>query len=202
MSTYYDFMVEAKYDGIWHNIDFHSMGADGEMHHHYLASISRGCIGLLADAVHASEHISFDDLSESTRKILLDDALPYGEDGLKLNHYFVLGDLQVLEKIASQPYQFEGYVTKNSIARYECGDMEDITDALTARELLELPETSRDEYDLYRWDYPCNSRTTVRHMVDRVREQIERFNDSIPYKRDMSADERCALAVRILYAIS
>ena len=24
MSTYYDFMVEAKYEGKWYNIDFHT----------------------------------------------------------------------------------------------------------------------------------------------------------------------------------
>ena len=28
MSTYYDFMVEAKYEGKWYNIDFHTKDID------------------------------------------------------------------------------------------------------------------------------------------------------------------------------
>lgn len=202
MSTYYNFMVEAKYDGAWRNIDFHSIGSDGKMRHHYLASISRGFLGLLADAVHAAEHISFDALSESTQRTLLDSALPSDEDRIKLDHYFVLGDLRCLEELGAQPYQFEGYVTENCIAQYERGDIEDITDALTARELLELPEEARRKYALYRWDYPCHSRAAVQYMVDKAHEQVELFNDSIPYRCDVPADERCASAVRILFAIS
>lgn len=37
MSTYYDFMVEAKYEGKWYNIDFHTKDIDGKLQ----ASISR-----------------------------------------------------------------------------------------------------------------------------------------------------------------
>lgn len=202
MDTYYDFMVEAKYNGAWHNIDFHSAGSDGRMRHHYLASIPHDLIGLLEKAVHAAVHISFEDLSESTQKALLNSKTTYGEDGIKLNHYFVLGDLQLLEKIAAQPYQFEQYVTRNEIARYECGDIEEITNGLTAREFLDLPEEVRREYVLYRWDDPHHSRATVQYMAAKAHEQVDLFNRSIPYKRDIPADEITASAVRIIYAIS
>ena len=47
MSTYYDFMVEAKYEGKWYNIDFHTKDIDGKLRHQYLATISRSFIGLL-----------------------------------------------------------------------------------------------------------------------------------------------------------
>ena len=39
MSTYYDFMVEAKYEGKWYNIDFHTKDIDGKLRHQYLATI-------------------------------------------------------------------------------------------------------------------------------------------------------------------
>lgn len=38
MSTYYDFMVEAKYNGKWYNIDLHTKDIDGKLRHQYLAT--------------------------------------------------------------------------------------------------------------------------------------------------------------------
>ncbi len=64
MSTYYDFMVEAKYEGKWYNIDFHTKDIDGKLRHQYLATISRSFIGLLEDRVNGAWAISFDDLAE------------------------------------------------------------------------------------------------------------------------------------------
>ena len=60
MSTYYDFMVEAKYEGKWYNIDFHTKDIDGKLRHQYLATISRSFIGLLEDRVNGAWAISFD----------------------------------------------------------------------------------------------------------------------------------------------
>lgn len=54
MSTYYDFMVEAKYEGKWYNIDFHTKDIDGKLRHQYLATISRNFIGLLEDQVNGA----------------------------------------------------------------------------------------------------------------------------------------------------
>lgn len=71
MSTYYDFMVEAKYEGKWYNIDFHTKDIDGKLRHQYLATISRSFIGLLEDRVNGAWAISFDDLAESTQQLLL-----------------------------------------------------------------------------------------------------------------------------------
>ena len=34
MSTYYDFMVEAKYKDKWYNIDLHTKDFDGKLRHH------------------------------------------------------------------------------------------------------------------------------------------------------------------------
>mgnify|MGYP006956641153 FL=1 len=45
MSTYYDFMVEAKYKDKWHNIDLHTKDFDGKLRHQYLATFSRSFVG-------------------------------------------------------------------------------------------------------------------------------------------------------------
>ena len=202
MSTYYDFMVEAKYNGTWHNIDFHSPGLDGRMRHRFLATISSSFLGLLEEPVHTAAHMTFDELSESTQQILLNSAMPQYEDTVKLCHYFLLGDLEDLERLAASPYQFERYVTRNQVAQFEKGNLDDIPDGLSAQELLELPEEARREYVLYRWDHPCGTRDTVKYMLEKAREQLELFNDSIPYKRDLPRDELYASAVRILFSVS
>lgn len=202
MGTYYDFMVEAKYKGTWHNIDFHSPGLDGRMRHRPLATISGSFLGLLEEPVHAAAHLTFEELSESTQEILLKSALPQREDAMRLNHYFLLGDLEDFERLATSPYQFELYVTRNQVAQFERGDLDDIPDGLSAQELLELPEEARREYVLYRWDYPCGTRETVKYMLEKVREQLELFNNSIPYRRDLPRDELHASAVRILFSVS
>ena len=38
MSTYYDFMVEAKYKDKWYNIDLHTKDFDGKLRHHRIFS--------------------------------------------------------------------------------------------------------------------------------------------------------------------
>ena len=42
MSTYYDFMVEAKYEGKWYNIDFHTKDIDGKAYGHMLLQLPEG----------------------------------------------------------------------------------------------------------------------------------------------------------------
>ena len=83
MSTYYDFMVEAKYEGKWYNIDFHTKDIDGKLRHQYLATISRSFIGLLEDRVNGAWAISFDDLAESTQQLLLASTFEGREDSLR-----------------------------------------------------------------------------------------------------------------------
>lgn len=51
MSTYYDFMVEAKYNGKWYNIDLHTKDIDGKLRHQYLATFSRSFIGQLENLI-------------------------------------------------------------------------------------------------------------------------------------------------------
>lgn len=202
MSTYYDFMVEAKYEGKWYNIDFHTKDIDGKLRHQYLATISRSFIGLLEDRVNGAWAISFDDLAESTQQLLLASTFEGREDSLRLERFYVAGDLDDFERLLNGPYQMEYYVTRNQIAAYEEQKIDEIYEYLTAHELLELPQAARSEYVLYRWNDTFANTENIRAMVERLKYQVECFNDALPYRTDQSYGDRAASQIRVIYRIT
>lgn len=202
MSTYYDFMVEAKYEGKWYNIDFHTKDIDGKLRHQYLATISRSFIGLLEDRVNGAWAISFDDLAESTQQLLLASTFEGREDSLRLERFYVAGNLDDFERLLNGPYQMEYYVTRNQIAAYEEQKIDEIYEYLTAHELLELPQASRSEYVLYRWNDTFANTENIRAMVERLKYQVECFNDALPYRTDQSYGDRAASQIRVIYRIT
>ena len=202
MSTYYDFMVEAKYEGKWYNIDFHTKDLDGKLRHQYLATISRSFIGLLEDRVNGAWAISFDDLAESTQQLLLASTFEGREDSLRLERFYVAGNLDDFERLLNGPYQMEYYVTRNQIAAYEEQKIDEIYEYLTAHELLELPQAARSEYVLYRWNDTFANTENIRAMVERLKYQVECFNDALPYRTDQSYGDRAASQIRVIYRIT
>lgn len=202
MSTYYDFMVEAKYEGKWYNIDFHIKDIDGKLRHQYLATISRSFIGLLEDRVNGAWAISFDDLAESTQQLLLASTFEGREDSLRLERFYVAGNLDDFERLLNGPYQMEYYVTRNQIAAYEEQKIDEIYEYLTAHELLELPQAARSEYVLYRWNDTFANTENIRAMVERLKYQVECFNDALPYRTDQSYGDRAASQIRVIYRIT
>ena len=202
MSTYYDFMVEAKYEGKWYNIDFHTKDIDGKLRHQYLATISRSFIGLLEDRVNGAWAISFDDLAESTQPLLLASTFEGREDSLRLERFYVAGNLDDFERLLNGPYQMEYYVTRNQIAAYEEQKIDEIYEYLTAHELLELPQAARSEYVLYRWNDTFANTENIRAMVERLKYQVECFNDALPYRTDQSYGDRAASQIRVIYRIT
>ena len=202
MSTYYDFMVEAKYEGKWYNIDFHTKDIDGKLRHQYLATISRSFIGLLEDRVNGAWAISFDDLAESTQQLLLASTFEGREDSLRLERFYVAGNLDDFERLLNGPYQMEYYVTRNQIAAYEEQKIDEIYEYLTAHELLELPQAARSEYVLYRWNDTFANTVNIRAMVERLKYQVECFNDALPYRTDQSYGDRAASQIRVIYRIT
>lgn len=202
MSTYYDFMVEAKYEGKWYNIDFHNKDIDGKLRHQYLATISRSFIGLLEDRVNGAWAISFDDLAESTQQLLLASTFEGREDSLRLERFYVAGNLDDFERLLNGPYQMEYYVTRNQIAAYEEQKIDEIYEYLTAHELLELPQAARSEYVLYRWNDTFANTENIRAMVERLKYQVECFNDALPYRTDQSYGDRAASQIRVIYRIT
>lgn len=202
MSTYYDFMVEAKYEGKWYNIDFHTKDIDGKLRHQYLATISRSFIGLLEDRVNGAWAISFDDLAESTQQLLLASTFEGREDSLRLERFYVAGNLDDFERLLNGPYQMEYYATRNQIAAYEEQKIDEIYEYLTAHELLELPQAARSEYVLYRWNDTFANTENIRAMVERLKYQVECFNDALPYRTDQSYGDRAASQIRVIYRIT
>lgn len=202
MSTYYDFMVEAKYEGKWYNIDFHTKDIDGKLRHQYLATISRSFIGLLEDRVNGAWAISFDDLAESTQQLLLASTFEGREDSLRLERFYVAGNLDDFERLLNGPYQMEYYVTRNQIAAYEEQKIDEIYEYLTAHELRELPQAARSEYVLYRWNDTFANTENIRAMVERLKYQVECFNDALPYRTDQSYGDRAASQIRVIYRIT
>lgn len=202
MSTYYDFMVEAKYEGKWYNIDFHTKDIDGKLRHQYLATISRSFIGLLEDRVNGAWAISFDDLAESTQQLLLASTFEGREDSLRLERFYVAGNLDDFERLLNGPYQMEYYVTRNQIAAYEEQKIDEIYEYLTAHELLELPQAARSEYVLYRWNDTFANTENIRAMVECLKYQVECFNDALPYRTDQSYGDRAASQIRVIYRIT
>lgn len=202
MSTYYDFMVEAKYEGKWYNIDFHTKDIDGKLRHQYLATISRSFIGLLEDRVNGAWAISFDDLAESTQQLLLASTFEGREDSLRLERFYVAGNLDDFERLLNGPYQMEYYITRNQIAAYEEQKIDEIYEYLTAHELLELPQAARSEYVLYRWNDTFANTENIRAMVERLKYQVECFNDALPYRTDQSYGDRAASQIRVIYRIT
>ena len=202
MSTYYDFMVEAKYEGKWYNIDFHTKDIDGKLRHQYLATISRSFIGLLEDRVNGAWAISFDDLAESTQQLLLASTFEGREDSLRLERFYVAGNLDDFERLLNGPYQMEYYVTRNQIAAYEEQKIDEIYEYLTAHELLELPQAARSEYVLYRWNDTFANTENIRAMVERLKYPVECFNDALPYRTDQSYGDRAASQIRVIYRIT
>ena len=202
MSTYYDFMVEAKYEGKWYNIDFHTKDIDGKLRHQYLATISRNFIGLLEDQVNGAWAIGFDDLAESTQQLLLASTFEGREDSLRLERFYVAGNLDDFERLLNGPYQMEYYVTRNQIAAYEEHKIDEIYEYLTAHELLELPQATRNEYVLYRWNDTFANAENIRAMVERLKYQVECFNDALPYRAGQSYGDRAASQIRVIYSIT
>ena len=202
MSTYYDFMVEAKYEGKWYNIDFHTKDIDGKLRHQYLATISRSFIGLLEDRVNGAWAISFDDLAESTQQLLLASTFEGREDSLRLERFYVAGNLDDFERLVNGPYQMEYYVTRNQIAAYEEQKIDEIYEYLTAHELLELPQAARSEYVLYRWNDTFANTENIRAMVERLKYQVECFNDALPYRAGQCYGDRAASQIRVIYRIT
>lgn len=202
MSTYYDFMVEAKYEGKWYNIDFHTKDIDGKLRHQYLATISRSFIGLLEDQVNGAWAIGFDDLAESTQQLLLASTFEGREDSLRLERFYVAGNLDDFERLLNGPYQMEYYVTRNQIAAYEEHKIDEIYEYLTAHELLELPQATRNEYVLYRWNDTFANTENILAMVERLKYQVECFNDALPYRAGQSYGDRAASQIRVIYRIT
>ena len=54
----------------------------------------------------------------------------------------------------------------------------------------------------YRWNDVFDNAEKIRSMVDRLRFQVECFNEALPYEAGQSYGDRAASQVRVIYRIS
>ena len=80
--------------------------------------------------------------------------------------------------------------------------IDEIYEYLTAHELLELPQAARSEYVLYRWNDTFANTENIRAMVERLKYQVECFNDALPYRAGQSYGDRAASQIRVIYRIT
>lgn len=201
MSTYYDFMAEAFFDGAWHNIDYFTMKLDGTFKHHLMCSISRSFLGLLEDAVHEASELDFSELSPNTQQIILSEYSPECRDSAREGKYYAIYDIDGLRKLAQSRWEHEHFVTRYQIERYEQSG-EEIDEWLTAHEVLELPAGARSEYVLYRWNSVESHTEQIRDMISRLDHQIELFEESIPWRSAMRYEDHHVMRSRLVFTIS
>ena len=146
---------------------------------------------------------AFHDGKQVERMPAREDMAPqHSDDSLRLERFYVAGNLDDFERLLNGPYQMEYYVTRNQIAAYEEQKIDEIYEYLTAHELLELPQAARSEYVLYRWNDTFANTENIRAMVERLKYQVECFNDALPYRTDQSYGDRAASQIRVIYRIT
>lgn len=183
MSMYYYFMTEAKIDGNWHNIDFSQQGFDGQSYHVYLEEISRHSIGRIEGLINYTNSLSFDDLSESTKRLLeaveqsdrdyqtwkTESNKPDGRMFSDTKFYIVsYKDLQEEQK----KYDYEGYVRSQDIEKFEKGEIDDFEDCLTLGEVMELPDSIKSDFRYYRWNVGIDY---IKRMLDKIQYQYQAY---------------------------
>lgn len=65
-----------------------------------------------------------------------------------------------------------------------------------------MPQATRNEYVLYRWNDTFANTENIRAMVERLKYQVECFNDALPYRAGQSYGDRAASQIRVIYRIT
>ena len=111
-------------------------------------------------------------------------------------------DLAVVESFEKGVITLYNGIASKCNALYEEHKIDEIYEYLTAHELLELPQATRNEYVLYRWNDTFANTENIRAMVERLKYQVECFNDALPYRTDQSYGDRAASQIRVIYRIT
>lgn len=185
MSIYYYLMTEAKIDGNWYNIDFSQQGLDGQSYHVYLEEISRHSIGRIEGLINHIGSLTFDDLSESTKRVLEaeeqsdNDFQTWKTESNKPDErmfsdtkFYIISykDLQEEQK----RYDYEGYVRIQDIEKFESGEIEDFEDCLTLQEVRELPDNIKVDFQYYRWNVGIDY---IKRMLDKIQYQYQAYSN-------------------------
>ncbi len=185
MSEYYYIMAEAKLNGTWYNIDPWIKKMNGEFEHQYLGWRSRSFTGIVGEACHGSGN-NFNYLAPTTQAIIKDGyRCEYGQEDIsdwsEHERVYLIEDIAHLRK-QSNTYDYEGFVSRNAIKRYENND-DEIGEVLSGKEYAALPSDVRENhYTFYQWNDPYEAKDFAREVLRKADEQLYMFNDTIDWK--------------------
>lgn len=162
MSSYYYVYAEVKYKGKWYSINPIVKKADGT----YLVkevfwaqsgfrqmyydledmAIDRGILDDFSPEVRAKFHENLDDI--------------YSDFGSQITYRQAYNSRVLIvpytklkpQIVRDHPYKHRGYVFRECIADFECGETEDIMNWITINEYNALPEDERKSYAYYEWN--------------------------------------------------
>lgn len=195
MSTYYCIYAEARYKGKWYSINPIVKKADGT----YLVKEVFGAYSGFREMYYnmedwATERGIPDDLSAEVRAKFhenLDEV--FADLGSKITYrqYYRSNVLIVPYHklkpviVKDRPYKHMGYVYRECIPDFECGEIDDIDNWLTIDEYKALPDDSKKEYSYYEWNNRGDDYDYKRNIVSKISFLTNLFSDGD------SVDERC-----------
>ena len=105
--------------------------------------------------------------------------------------------------IPGRMHSHQGYVYRELIPDYECGDCDSIEYWLTEREYYDLPKDERKAYAYYEWDNWGDSYGILREIYSRVSMLKSWFKDNRWHMdKDMSFGELESMPVRLIIEAS
>ena len=178
MSTEYYIFAEARYNGKWYSINPIVKKADGTYHMKMVFWATSGFREMYYNMEDwATERGIPDDLSAEMRSRYhenLDDV--YADLGSQITYrkYYRSKILVVPYNklkphiVKDRPYKHMGYVFRECIPDFECGETDDIEHWLTIDEYKALPEEEKKSYAYYEWNNRWDEYDYKRDIVAKI----------------------------------
>lgn len=148
MSTSYYMYTEVNINGKWTCINnkITNVEKDKEVLSETYYSGSRSYFGEAAEKIEGIGcHINYDDMSDALKNIFKNDQFFRGIAVSPKSMRDCFPEDKTLK-------EFCGYVLKETLFRFQTGDVDDIYEWLSADEYLELPEEKKACYQFYEWN--------------------------------------------------
>lgn len=205
MSTYYYIYAEANVKGKWYSLNPVmplSSGGYGTGAITYFSQSSYPEI-----IYHLKGHSIYsglpEDISNSTKEHFrdnMDDLVDYWTSSMTYREYYkstafvVNFDAAVLQKIKKdRPYKYMGYIPREILAAFECGELEEIECWITPQEYKELDPEEQRIYVYHEWNNWADDYTMYQDISKKICAQMDWFSQI-----DGILDEECTYADRDL----
>lgn len=197
MSTWYDFYLEGEVNGEWRAIGPFMKQRDGSVDLVPFASGQSSMEWMLDDidswygmpkgvSDEVMEHVGCNE----TAGVHADDPRIFCER----TRWFPLSCVRV----DPTRFEHEAYVGRESMNRFELGDIEEICDWITPEEYASLPADERRAYTYFRWTDPGGSYDMRCRLKALARELIHIYEDSVLlHERDADVVSSARVIVRI-----